>query len=441
MGIIVGLFVISLIIFVHELGHYVAAKIVKVKVEKFSIGIGKPFFSFFAFDTLFSISPILFGGYVQLYENDKQLSADSNVAFDDVNKNNQLFSSKKLLPKIFILANGSIFNVIFGFIAIYTAFGVFGVAHVKPNLGIIQQGTPAYLAGIRSYDKIIAINNKNISYWEDVVRLSNLPHFDIKYVHNGAVKYASINTTLKQGRNMFDEPIKYYYSGLNPTYTNAIGTVMPSSPAYNAGLRSEDIILKINNKTVNNWLEIVNAISSSPNETMLFHIKRKNNVLKKYIKPSITPNGGRIGITFGNDYIFQKFNLVDSMNLGFKQLKIYLNLTVSSLKKLIFGQINVNQLSGPITIVSLFSTSNKQSINRNLLLAAFISINIGLINLIPFPVLDGGKIVIEVIESVSRRELNHKFKYYLNVIGVVMLIMLFVYVSINDIVRLIYRLF
>ena len=347
------IFVIGVLVFFHEMGHFLAAKSVGVKVEKFYLG-----FNFFGLGlkkiykgTEYGIGLFPLGGYVKLAGIiDESMDTESN---GDPNE----FKSKNMFQKIWIMSAGVIMNFLLAIIIF---------AHLT------------------------------------------------------------------------------YHNGINdPDSRSIIGQVYPDYPAYNFGLQENDEIISINNTEVTDWESMTYEIHSHPNEDIKIQWIRDEIVMNGTIKTSSAPQllgdelieQGMIGII--PILIHRDASIIESFSIGMKQTFHFINLTYRSLLALVKGNVSFKEMSGPIMIAKIAGETASAGLSALLGLMAFISINLGFINILPIPGLDGGHIFIAFLEGVMRKELPLKVKMGIQQIGVFLLLILFITIMINDVQRLI----
>lgn len=349
MGIVVSLLVLSGLIFFHELGHYLAARLMGVHVDTFSIGFGKKIYSFYKFNTQWSISLIPLGGYVKMKGQDD--SDPTKKSFDD-----DSYNTKTPLQKIFILLAGPSFNFILAFL-LYFIIAIGSPQILSPVIGDVLKDSPASIAGLKNKDIITAINGIKISTWHEMSKLitksNGILRFEIK--RHGYIEYINLTPSLKESKNMFGETIQKKMIGIS-----------------SAGVTHH---LELNFRE-----------------------------------------------TFG--YATQQTIFASSM-------------IFTGLKKLIIGDVPTKDLGGVISIVKLTSDATKSGWMSVLFFAALISVNLGVLNLLPIPALDGGHIMFNLYELIFNKEANETIIVKLTIAGWIILFGLMGLGLFNDINRLI----
>ena len=221
--------------------------------------------------------------------------------------------------------------------------------------------------------------------------------------------------------------------------TPYIGEVAPDYPAYEAGLESGDLVLSIDGEKINDWDRALVKLQISNGEAVVFEVKKVNGEVKKYtVNPiKVLDEEGNESYKFGIATKYEKeYGFVKSLSYAFKRTISLFGSMFDTLKYLFTGKVGVNQLSGPVGIYSIIDSQAKEGLEAVLYLVAYLSINIGVINLLPFPAFDGGRILFLIIEKIFRRPVSKKVENIIHSIGFMLIIALLIYVTFNDILRL-----
>ncbi len=341
--------VLAVLIFVHEFGHFLIAKLFKVYVWEFSLGFGPKLFSFKKNETEYKVCAIPFGGYVKLLgEEDEEVPE---------NLKKYSFQEKPSFQKILIILAGPIFNFIFAMV-VFSIVSLKGVAILEPYIAQVQKNMPAYSAGLKKGDKIIAINGTKIEKWSDISKIIKNSHGEIlkiKILRNNKILTFSIKPVVKSYKTIFGELKKRYFIGIVADTTK------------------------------------IKVLHLSPIEAIFY---------------------------------------------GFEETYKWIKLTYISIIKLIEKVIPISSLGGPILIGQLAGEQAKQGVFNFLYFLGVISVNLGVLNLIPFPVLDGGRILIIILEKIRGKEFDVNKIEMIQKIGFSILILLMIFVFYNDILRL-----
>ena len=429
------LILLGVLITIHEFGHFLFAKLFGVKVEVFSIGFGPPILRWKGKETVYQIALVPLGGYVKMYGEDSmtepvQGEVDKS-AFDDPRS----FHSKPRWQKILIAFAGPLFNIIFAIFAFSFAYMI-GIA--KPSyldkpvvVGYVDKDSLASNIGLKMGDKIIAIDGEPVKNWKDLtVKLGMKMGKEVKI------------TVLRDGKKLdikvkLPESMEKASLGIFPVVEPVIGAIQPDSPAYKAGLKKGDRILAVNNRPVKNWYELLTYIKENNGEKIKLLIKRDNKTLVVEVKPKYDERLKRpiIGIAPKTDIKIEKFGFIEAVK---KAIEKSYELTVALgdvIKGLATGEVSFKTLGGPIAIAKFSGQALESGISTFLFSMGFISLQLGYLNLLPIPVLDGGLIMILLIEMVLRRDLPEKAKEILAYIGFALIGTLMLFVIFNDILR------
>lgn len=410
------IFLLGFLVLIHEGGHFIVAKLCKIKVNEFAIGFGPTLFSFKKGDTKYAIHIIPLGGYVSLEGEEERSDKEGS------------FSNASIPKKMAIVLAGGTVNIIFGLLVYFIFTASFG----NFSTNIVESTVDSYSAeahGILSGDKILSIDNKKIRNNTDVNEyLSKISENDIvkvKINRNNEILDLEIKPTNIKTK---DIGIYFYNNGeLEPK----IAGVESGSPAQKACIKENDIIMSVNKNKVNEDLyNAIELIQTSKEEQIELQIKRNKEILIFNIKPN-TINNYYLGVIFKQ----ADNNLTNNMYYAFIDTGEFVTSIFSNLKQLFTGGISTKQMVGIVGISDIVVKTS--GLYEYFYMLALISLSLGLTNLLPFPPLDGGKIVIYLIEAIRRKPMKEKFELQLQTIGFVILIGLSIYITYNDILRII----
>lgn len=344
--------VVGVLIFVHELGHFLLARLLGVRVEVFSLGFGPKIFGFMKGDTEYRISAIPLGGYVKLYGEHPETVAS-------VVDREKAFAFKKPWQKALIVLGGPGFNFLFAIFAFWIYFSLSGAVYLKPVVGKVLPGSPAEAVGLKPGDEILAINGKKIETFDKL-------YFYLRSKED----LTEVELTFKRGNEVFTIKVK---------------------PAYQEG-------------------------------TNIFGKKTKVPVL------GIVPSG---------EVVKKQYNPISAMFAALEKFSELTSLTLLAMIKLFTGELPLSTLGGPLTIGKFAGDAAKVGIFSLIAFMAMLSINLGIINLVPFPMLDGGHLVIFAVEAIKGEPLSLRTQELIFKVGLVFIILLTIIVFYNDIVRFI----
>ena len=428
---IVGFIIaIGILVTFHEYGHYLVARLCDVRVLKFSVGFGKPIYSWVSSktNTEYSLCMIPLGGYVQMLESKNQDGEPSEI---NENEYKYCFDKKNVYQRFAVVAAGPIFNLILAVIFFAITF-MYGISGVKPKISLEN-----------NVYEVLSVNNNQVQRWQDV-RVELL---------NNVVNQKKIILTLKDTNNNLNKiPIKYDSSilnkegdivsniGLNIIYPGLdaiIGEVNTND--NNQNIQVDDRILSINGQLVDSWNDFVSIIKESPGQKINIVALRDNKVID-YDARVLEKNGnGFLGVSKKidkTDFVFVNYNLSDSINRAITSTSDYTLLTFKMIGRLVMGEANVKNLSGPLSIAQFSGKSLEMGLSYFLYLLAILSVSLGVLNLLPIPMLDGGHLVYYVYEIVFGEELPHKVQLVAQFIGIALLGFIMIIAFYNDFVRI-----
>lgn len=418
------LILIGVLVWFHELGHFLMAKLFGVKVEIFSIGFGPVLFGKKFGETEYRISALPLGGFVKLYGEEEEI------------KDPRAFSSKPNWQKILIAFGGPFFNFILAILLFAFVFTIGRevpkYSYEKPVVGYVVENSLAKRLGIREGDLILEINSKRVESWKDVekVVLDNVlaKEWSVEVLRDGK----RISLYLKERLNGVSS------FGAEPLIPAVVGFVAKDSPAFQVGIREGDRILKVNGKDIKGWYELVSYIRQSKGDPITLTIERKGAIEEKTVVPKVDGRSGMpiLGVAPYIERVKVKEPIHKAFVEGVEKTYTLSLLSLKALWQLITGGLSIKTLGGPIAIAQLAGESAQQGILPFIGMMAFISVQLAIFNLIPLPVLDGGLILLFLMESIRRKPLSPKFKEIWVKAGYAIIIILASFVIINDILRI-----
>lgn len=442
-----GSFVLALgiLVTVHEYGHFWVARKAGVKVLRFSIGFGKPLFKWHdKYNTEYVIAAIPLGGYVKML--------DERV--DDVphNQRHLSFNAKSVQAKIAIVAAGPMANFLFAIFAL-TIMYLVGVQSVKPVVGDVTQGSRAEQAGIMPSQQIIKIGEDNIVTWQDATYslMSHLGDKQVEVTVRDKNLQQRVKTLNLDGWKLDQQDVPPLKSigviPFRPQATLTIAAITKGSAAQQANLQVNDKILAVNGETITSWPQLVNVITQSANKSLQFSVKRQDKIKNIIVTPQarVGDNGvnqGFLGVApvvqqWPEGYVeTRRFGPIDSIVRGTKETWRLITLSFDMIGNLITGQVSVKNLSGPVGIAVGAGTSVSYGLVAFLSFLALISVNLGVFNLLPLPVLDGGHLMYYIIELFRKKPVSEKTQEFGFKVGALLLIFLTCFALFNDVSRL-----
>jgi len=435
---------LGVLITVHEFGHFWVARRCGVKVERFSIGFGKALWRRSDRQgTEYVIALIPLGGYVKML--------DERVESVPAELRHQAFNNKTVLQRASIIAAGPIANFIFAIFAYWVVF-IHGVPGVRPVVGEILNGSVAAEAQITSGMELKAVDGIETPDW-DAVRMALIGKIGDSDATLTVSQFGEEATQQKQ-LNLRDwqfEPDKQdpvIALGIRPRgpqIETTLAEVQANSPASNAGLQAGDRIVKVDGQPLSQWQAFAAQVRDNPGKNMALDIERNGEPVALTLMPEAKPGNEAEGfagviprvIPLPDEYKtvrqYGPFAAIGEASVKTWQL---MKLTVSMLGKLIIGDVKLNNLSGPISIAQGAGLSAEYGVIYYLMFLALISVNLGIINLFPLPVLDGGHLLFLAIEKIKGRPVSERVQDFSYRIGSILLVLLMGLALFNDFSRL-----
>jgi regulator of sigma E protease len=443
----VAAFIVALgiLVAVHEWGHFWVARRCGVKVQRFSIGFGKALWRRTdKLGTEYVIAAIPLGGYVKMLDERVEEVAEADLPF--------AFNRQNVWKKIAIIAAGPLVNFIFAIFALYLMY-LLGVMTSKPLLGNVVPDSFAAKAGITAESVITQIGERSTRDWEEV-NMELMSHIGqermlVKWREPNKQWERSANLDISQWQFDPDQQSAITAIGFSiyrPDILLVLGKVEENSAAQQLGLQVGDKILRLDGTPVQNWEQIVSYVQQRPNITIKVDIERSGQELNLTGKVGqITENGktrGYMGFVptldaWPEGVLFtQQYGLIESFSKAVQRTWRLMTLSLEMLGKLLTGDISVKNLSGPIAIAQGAGASASSGLVYFLSFLALISVNLGIINLLPLPVLDGGHLVYYFIELISGRPVPDAVQEIGFKIGGILLLLVMSIAIVNDITRL-----
>jgi regulator of sigma E protease len=441
--------VLGVLIFVHEAGHFVAAKWAGIYVHRFSLGLGPPipWLTFRRGETEYSISWLPLGGYVKMASREEDIgsSALEGGAPSQPVPPDRVFEAKPIWKRMVVILAGVTMNGLFAW-AVFAFLAYKNGRQIDPvtTVGrVVEELVPpeaAALKQIRPGARIVQINGDSIRSWDEVVSaIANTPEPEVRI----ELDDASV-VTLPIHPDALEERIKAAQS-LQPFRAPVVGQVLPDKPAGKAGIQQGDTIIAVNGKRVEQWYDLLELLQSSPGRSLSIDVARGDKRLSYGIQPYVDtipgPDGkpravGRIGVAVGTGFISEKLGLGQAIAEGADATLNASTQIVRTVRGLFSGRISGRTVGGPILIGQLAGESARMGLDTFLGFMALISINLAILNLLPVPVLDGGQFLFLLAEGIIRRPLPVKLRERLTTVGLVLIILLMGLAFSNDFRRL-----
>ncbi|MBC3419161.1 RIP metalloprotease RseP [Pseudomonas wayambapalatensis] len=430
----------------HEFGHFWVARKCGVKVLRFSVGFGTPLVRWHdRHGTEFVVAAIPLGGYVKMLD---EREGDVPPALVD-----QSFNRKSVGQRIAIVAAGPIANFLLA-ILFFWVVAMLGSQQVRPVIGAVESGSLAASAGLVAGQEIVSIDGKPTSGWSAVNlqlvrRLGESGSLRVGVRDDGATLERQHEIRLNQWLKGADEPDPIQSLGLRPwrpAVSPVLAEIDPKGPAAAAGLKTGDRLLALDGVALGDWQQVVDTVRARPEAKVLLRIERDGAQLELPVtlarKGEGQASGGYLGAGVkgaewpANMLREVSYGPLEAVGEGLSRTWNMSVLTLESLKKMLFGELSVKNLSGPITIAKVAGASAQSGVGDFLNFLAYLSISLGVLNLLPIPVLDGGHLLFYLIEWARGRPLSDRVQGWGVQIGISLVIGVMLLALINDLGRL-----
>jgi len=432
-----GIIMLGILVFVHELGHFCVAKFCGVKVLKFSLGFGPRLLSHQYGETEYMICAIPLGGYVQMLgEGGGEQGEDVELTPEEEQRS---FSKIPLSRRMAIVAAGPIMNLVLPFMILPLAYmiGINLPAYLEepPCVGYVIPESDAEDAGFLIGDCITAISGLEIESWTDTgPALVNSAGEPIVFTFERDGLTTELTVDPENGGLEGLQSI-----GLLPEQRAVIGGLAPAMPALDAGLEEGDLILSVGGRDIVSWYQLKGSIQETDGESTAVVVDRDGERLTFQLVPKRTDGGDSflIGVAPQQETIFKRFAFGDAVAEGAERSLELIELTLVFIQKLFSGHVSTSNIGGPITVVQIAGQAAQTDISSIISVLAFLSIQLGILNLLPIPILDGGHLFFYFFELVFRKPISLRAREWAQQIGLILLLLLMVLAFYNDIVRMI----
>ncbi len=435
---------LAILVVVHEFGHFWVARRCGVKVLKFSVGFGKPLWSRFGKDgTEYIVAAIPLGGYVKMLD-----EREGDVADDELD---QAFNRKPLSSRVAIVAAGPIANLLFAIFAYWLIF-IVGISGLKPIIADVEINSPAAYAKLVSGDEIKAINDRRTPTWSSVYRaLSRIAvtggEADITVSLGGTDIHRQLMIDKYTPSSEFSTPLLQQL-GMTPLRVDLkpiIGSITKGNAADKAGIQSGDFIVSVDNELIESWMDFVEIVQANPNNLLNVVIEREGQNKHIVLTPvAFENNVGKIGagvdsrktVIADDLQAIERYGWGEALGKACYETWSFSISTLKSLAGMITGEVSSKNIGGPITIAQYAEASADRGFISFMGFLAMISISLGLLNLLPIPVLDGGHLALYFVEWIRGAPLSEELQLQIQKSGVILLLMLMFLAFFNDLTRL-----
>lgn len=419
-------FVLGVLIFVHELGHFLMARRIGVRVITFSLGFGPRLLGFRRGDTEYCISAVPLGGYVKMAG---ETPDDPRTGQPDE------FLSKSKWERFQVLVMGPVMNVLLAVLLMWIVFmqaaAVPAYLDRAPVVGAVAAGSPAERGGIRPGDRIAKVAGRPVQTWEQLeVAVGSKPDREVAVDVERDGQPISLTLTP-------EAKTKYEIGdiGVFPDVHPAIASVVAGEAAEKGGLKAGDKVFAFNGKTITYASQLTTDIAKYPNQQVVFRVLRAGRQVDVPVTPRLRGKKGWVGVSLQDDFKTVHLGPWEAAKMSLQRNYEFSGLIFQTLVGLLTRETSPRQLMGPVAIAQLSGESAALGWVALFSLMASISLNLGILNLLPIPVLDGGHIFIMALEGLARRDFSAKVKESMLLAGFAVLMLLMVTVIYNDLTR------
>jgi regulator of sigma E protease len=441
--------VLGVLVFVHEAGHFVAAKWAGIYVHRFSLGLGSPipWLTTRRGETEYSISWLPLGGYVKMAsrEEDASSTALEGGHVEAVVPADRMFEAKPVWVRMVVILAGVTMNAVFAWL-LFTFLAVKNGRQIDPvtTVGrVVDELLPPEAAAFKQIPpgaRIVRVNGTTVSTWDAITNtIATTPDPEVRVeLADGSVLTAPIHPDAIEQRAKAAQ-------ALQPYRAPVVGQVLPGRPASRAGIEPGDTIVAVNGHAVTQWYDLLELLQKNGPRPIQVGVARaaghRDFEITPYVDSIVGPDGkrqaiGRIGVAVAGDFRSEPLTLVQAMGEGWRATVAASTQIVRTVRGLFSGRISKREVGGPILIGQLAGESARMGLDSFLGFMALISINLAVLNLLPVPVLDGGQFLFLLAEAVVRRPLPLKLRERLTMVGLVLIVLLMGLAFSNDLRRL-----
>jgi len=423
------LFVLGVLIFIHELGHFAVAKILGIKVEKFSLGFPPKMVGKKIGETEYCLSWIPLGGYVRMAGDNPE---------EELTGSPREFLSRPRWQRGLVIIAGPAMNYLFAILVVWLILSITGIGTYPAVIGEIAENSPAQSMGLKVEDRLTSINEIPVSTWDEIIE--SLPRDGgqvIVQVQRSGQALQLAGELPPQTSERFDQ------LGILPLFTTEVGEVEKDGPAWQAGIRGGDVIEAVNGIPVTRWSEMAGLIQSRPDTLIALRWRHGEQIYDDtLITRSMEVPGedgeliaaGYVGIT--SKIILKRIGPFQAASESIRWTLWTTREIFQFIKGLITGRVSARMVGGPIFIAQVAGQTARQGFTVLVYFMAMLSVNLALINVLPIPVLDGGQLCILLVESLKGGSLSQRQRMIVQQVGLALIILLIIFVMFNDVDRL-----
>jgi regulator of sigma E protease len=461
LAVLAPIIVFGLVIFVHELGHFIAAKLTGVYAPRFSIGFGPALWRHRRGETEYVLAALPLGGYVRMASRHDAETAfieggneesgalkPGDAGYDPEAMTpfgpkpvpeDRWFESKSLAARLFIMIAGVTMNMLLALVALTYVAAVYGEPYIATRVvgAVHPLASAPMLSAIQAGDTIVRVNGAVVDSWSDVANR-------IAATDSGTVTIATQRSEVRVPVGTSGAPTAEQLIGAIDFFMPpVIGDVAPGSPAMRAGLEAGDSVVAIAHTPVSSSSQLQEHVTAAAGATLPFEVRRRGQPIALTLRPESTTTKdpvtkesrvvGRIGVTFADVTSRRPMGMLSAVQTGAEQTWRVSTSIVDVVRGLITREVSIRQLGGPIAITRASVAAAKSGLETLLTLIALLSVNVAVLNLLPIPILDGGQILINVTEAAKGSPFTARTREYILRIGLVAILLIFVMTTFNDV--------
>jgi regulator of sigma E protease len=446
LNILAFLFVLGVVVFFHELGHFLVARWCGVTVTTFSIGFGRELWARVdRHGTRWRVAAIPLGGYVKFLDDVNAASQPSAAAPEDLPPGS--FHGKPVWQRALVVAAGPAANFLVAALIYSAVNATYGVSMITARVDEVVAGMPAEKVGIKPGDVITKIDNWSIETFEDVAKIVTASagrSLEITVDRDGEKRTFAVMPDIREQPSDLGVTLRLGDIGITRVLPARVGIVVADSPAEKAGIMPGDTITAIDGKKIQSFEDVIGSVGPAAGRALTLTIDRKGSPLTLSVTPatieSKKPDGspynqGRIGVSPDRPAPVG-VSLAEAVRLGIRETYANIAQTLTGIADIFAGRQSADQVGGPILMAEVTARVVELGWEPLLRWTALISANIGLLNLLPIPLLDGGHLVFYAMEAIRRRPLSQRVQEIGFQIGIAVVLMMVVFVNLNDLLRI-----
>jgi regulator of sigma E protease len=425
------LFVLGVLIFIHELGHFAVAKLLGIRVEKFSLGFPPKLISKRIGETEYCLSWVPLGGYVRLAGDNPE---------EELTGSPREFLSRPRWQRGLVIIAGPAMNYLFAILVVWLILSITGIGTYPAVIGGVEDGSAARSMGLKIEDRVTAVNGHPVSTWDEIFEALPEEGGRITMEIQRAGQTRKLSGDLPPDISGRSDPL-----GISPLFTTEVGEVEKNGPAYRAGIRSGDVIEAVNGIEVTRWSQMARLIQARPDSSITMRWRHGEEIHHDTLTTRSMEVPGEDGEMISAGYVGITSKIILKGIGPFQAARESVRWTfqttgeiVRFITGLFTGQVSARMVGGPIFIAQVAGQTARQGFTVLVYFMAMLSVNLALINILPIPVLDGGQLCILLVEFLKGGSLSQRQRLIVQQVGLAIIILLIIFVMFNDVDRLLH---